>query len=211
MMPQNMGQGPVYFYNSESKEQQEQRMTALYRQSQGMPATPAYSRPGSSQSQPPTLYSNGPAMMTPAASPPASYKPSIMLETDLATDSYFPSTPALSTAGSSVGSPKSFDVLQTPMNPMFSGLDGLEGSKEGIETVETSVLDWSSCGSPPMTPGKFFLNHSSTSHCITSTAMQPKSKQGNSQKKKTPPYAHLITQYYRRHIFFLVLFSVWRR
>jgi hypothetical protein len=45
-------------------------------------------------------------------------------------------------------------VLQTPMNPMFSGLDGIDGFKEALEPVETAVLDWSNCGSPPMTPGK---------------------------------------------------------
>jgi len=91
--------------------------------------------------------------MTPAASPhPANSKPSIVLDTDFGEASYFPSTPPLSTAGSTVGSPKSLDVLQTPMNPMFSGLDDLEFGKDGFEACEPSILDWSSCASPPMTP-----------------------------------------------------------
>lgn len=149
MMPQST---PFYFYNVESEHQQQ--MGAMLPQAYGLPATPVYSRPGSSScSQPPTLFSNGPSTMTPSGSPPLTHiKPSIMLETDFS-DSYFPATPPLSTAGSSVGSPKSFDALQTPMNPMFSGLDGFDGSnKEIFESAEISALDWSSCGSPPMTP-----------------------------------------------------------
>lgn len=149
-----MGQAPFYYYNPESKMSQQQHMhMAMYPMVQPMPATPIYSRPNSSSScsQPPTLYSNGPSVMTPAASPQpiAHNKPAIMLETDLYDASYFPSTPPLSTSGSTIGSPNSCDMLQTPMNPMFSGLDG---TKDGLESVETSVLDWSSCGSPPMTP-----------------------------------------------------------
>lgn len=154
MMPQTMGQAPFYFYSADSKQQ----VSSMYRQVNGLPATPAYSRPGSSsRSQPPTLYSNGPSVTTATGSPPPSQKPSIMLETDLSGDSYFPATPPLSTAGSSVGSPNSFDLLQTPMNPMFSGLDGLDGAKDILESAETSALDWSSCGSPPMTPGRFIF------------------------------------------------------
>jgi hypothetical protein len=103
--------------------------------------------------------SNGPSVMTPIASPLAmAHKPSVLLDTDFGDNAYFPSTPPLSTSASAVGSPQSFDMLQTPMNPMFSGMDGLD-SFDGVklETAETGVLDWSSCGSPPMTPGKHFL------------------------------------------------------
>lgn len=139
---------PYLFLNSESKKQ-----ATLFPNFQAMPSTPVYSRPGSSCSQLPTLYSNGPSVMTPAASPhPANSKPSIVLDTDLGEASYFPSTPPLSTAGSTIGSPKSLDVLQTPMNPMFSGLDELEFNKDGFEAGEPSILDWTSCASPPMTP-----------------------------------------------------------
>ncbi|KAK0389390.1 hypothetical protein NLU13_2965 [Sarocladium strictum] len=146
MMAQNAS--PYLFLNSESKKQ-----ATMFPNFPAMPSTPIYSRPGSSCSQPPTLYSNGPSVMTPAASPhPAYSKPSIVLDTDFGEASYFPSTPPLSTAGSTVGSPKSLDVLQTPMNPMFSGLDDVEFGKDGFDSVETSILDWSSCASPPMTP-----------------------------------------------------------
>jgi hypothetical protein len=148
MMAQNMGHSPYLFLNSESKKQ-----ANMFPNFPAMPSTPVYSRPGSSCSQPPTLYSNGPSILTPAASPhPANSKPSIVLDTDLGETSYFPSTPPLSTAGSTIGSPKSLDVLQTPMNPMFSGLDDLEFGKDGFDSVEPSILDWTSCASPPMTP-----------------------------------------------------------
>jgi hypothetical protein len=102
--------------------------------------------------QPPTLYSNGPAVMTPTGSPrPATQKPTVLLDTDF-DNTYYPSTPPLSTSGSTVGSPKSFDALQTPMNPMFSGIDESEMVKEKLEPIDLTILDWSSCGSPPMTP-----------------------------------------------------------
>jgi 5-methylcytosine-specific restriction endonuclease McrA len=146
MMAQNAS--PYLFLNSEAKKQ-----ATMFPNFPAMPSTPVYSRPGSSCSQPPTLYSNGPSVMTPCASPhPANSKPSIVLDTDLGEASYFPSTPPLSTAGSTIGSPKSLDVLQTPMNPMFSGLDDLDVGKDGFECGELSILDWSSCASPPMTP-----------------------------------------------------------
>jgi hypothetical protein len=158
MMPQAIGQGPFYFYNTESKhdvrQHYPQQQMHMYPMVPTLPSTPVYSRPGSaSNSQPPTLYSNGPAVMTPTASPqPMSHKPAILLENEFYENPYFPSTPPLSTSGSTIGSPSACEVLQTPMNPMFSGLDGLDGFKEALEPVETAVLDWSNCGSPPMTP-----------------------------------------------------------
>lgn len=161
MMPQAVGQAPFYFYNPESKHDMRQHFAQqqmhMYPMVPTLPSTPVYSRPSSaSNSQPPTLYSNGPAVMTPTASPqPMSHKPAILLENELYENSYFPSTPPLSTSGSTIGSPSACEVLQTPMNPMFSGLDGIDGFKEALEPVETAVLDWSNCGSPPMTPGKF--------------------------------------------------------
>lgn len=147
-MAQAMAHGPYQFYNGEAKKQ-----FGMYPM-HVIPSTPVYSRPNSSScSQPPTLYSNGTATMTPTGSPHmVSHRPSIMLETDFSDNPYFPSTPPLSTSGSTIGSPKSSDVLQTPMNPMFSGLDGLDCGPDALESAELSVLDWSSAGSPPMTP-----------------------------------------------------------
>ncbi|UNI14464.1 hypothetical protein JDV02_001093 [Purpureocillium takamizusanense] len=147
VMPQAIAQAPAFFkHDSKGK--------AMYPTVLPLPSTPIYSRPGSSScSHPPTLMSNGPSVMPLMGSPSfVNHKPAIMLETEFSDSPYFPSTPPLSTSGSAIGSPKSCDVLQTPMNPMFSGLDGLGGIKAGLEPVENLVLDWSSSGSPPMTP-----------------------------------------------------------
>ncbi|KAJ6446306.1 cutinase g-box binding protein [Purpureocillium lavendulum] len=148
-MPQAMAQAPAFFFQHDHN-----KAKAMYPTVPTLPSTPIYSRPGSSScSQPPTLLSNGPSVMPQMGSPAlVHHKPAIMLDTEFGDNPYFPSTPPLSTSGSAIGSPKSCDVLQTPMNPMFSGLDGLGGVKAGLEPVESLVLDWSSCGSPPMTP-----------------------------------------------------------
>lgn len=139
-MAQSAGQAPAYYkqYAQQQNQQNPMSMYAMYAHA-------------------PTLYSNGPSVMTPTGSPRPSttQKPAILLDTDVGDGSYFPSTPPLSSSGSTVGSPKSFDALQTPMNPMFSGFDENDLPKDAFEAVEASVLDWSSCGSPPMTPGKF--------------------------------------------------------
>lgn len=156
-------QAPFYLFNQESKSDSRQAQFHTQHQMAGfqmvhaLPPTPMYSRPNSSScSQPPTLYSNGPAVMTPTGPvPTTAQRPVIMLDTDFTDNSYFPSTPPLSTSGSAVGSPKLCDALQTPMNPMFSGLDGLTACKDGLESAENLVLDWSSCASPPMSPGRW--------------------------------------------------------
>lgn len=169
-----------------------------------LPSTPIYSRPGSSCSQqaamPPTLYSNGPGAITPIASPqPAHHKPTILLETDGIDDNlYFPSTPPLSTAGSSISSPNSCDMLQTPMNPMFSGLDGLEGPKESFEPVENPILDWATCGSPPLSPGRsntfFFMSsgchvgHEADSILFRMRKAIPKSRGSSNSSIRRFPY-----------------------
>lgn len=130
-----------------------------------LPSTPIYSRPGSSSSQPPMHPKSYPAVLgmpatlTPMASPqPISHKPAmIALQTDLSegTGPYYPSTPPLSSSGSVISSPGSCDMLQTPLNPMFSGLDGKAVCEIDGQLETFPQLDWSSCASPPMTPGKF--------------------------------------------------------
>lgn len=81
-----------------------------------------------------------------------------MLETDICDSDafYYPATPPLSTSGSSMGSPTHVqDVLSTPLNPMFSGLDGYEMIKADDEAASKVLdIDWSSYESPPLTPGK---------------------------------------------------------
>jgi hypothetical protein len=118
------------------------------------------------------IFHNGfPVNMTPMASPRPMYQkptiliqdhtPRLMIESELNENDmyYYPSTPPLSASGSVMNSPASHDVLQTPMNTVFYGLEGFEGVKEGCEgEVQSENLaggDWARCGSPPMTPGKF--------------------------------------------------------
>ncbi|RDA95905.1 hypothetical protein CP533_5909 [Ophiocordyceps camponoti-saundersi (nom. inval.)] len=92
--------------------------------------------------------------LTPTSSP--LQKPLFMLETGLGDSyQYLPATPPLSASSSTLGSPNTREVLQTPMNPMFSGLDDLGGVKMAFDTVDMMSLEWTSCASPPMTPVYF--------------------------------------------------------
>jgi hypothetical protein len=192
---QAMGQSPFFYYNPDPKPDNRQHghfsqhpnnaQVPIYHQHvQPMPSTPIYSRPNSSCSQPPMqqqIFHNGfPANMTPMASPRPMYqKPTILIqdhtqrlviESDMCENDmyYYPSTPPLSASGSVISSPSSCDVLQTPMNTMFYGLEGFEGVKEGCEgEVQSENLaggDWARCGSPPMTPGMFELGIPSIRH-----------------------------------------------
>jgi hypothetical protein len=175
MIAQAMGQAPYYIYNSEIKQHGHFPQQMMYPAVPTLPSTPMYTRPNSAnaQHQGPTLYSNAPvSMMTPMASPqPLTQKPSIMVETEIRdSDSYYPATPPLSTSGSVVGSPNSADCLQTPMNPMFSGLDGFDGLKDSFGPSNTFVVDWSQAASPPLTPGCVSQSQSSQLSLLTSTA-----------------------------------------
>lgn len=116
------------------------------------------------------MYHNGyPVNVTPMASPRPMYQrptiliqdhhtPRAMIESNAHEGDmyYYPSTPPLSASGSSISSPSSCDILPTPMNTMFYGLEGFEGVKEGCEgEVQSENLagsDWARCGSPPLTP-----------------------------------------------------------
>lgn len=159
MTPQSIGQAP-YFYHDVRRQHFQSHPAMqhmMYPAVPSLPSTPMYSRPNSACSQPqgPTLYSNAPAnMMTPMASPqPLTQKPTIMVETEIRDgDMYYPATPPLSTSGSVVGSPNSADVLQTPMNPMFSGLDGVNGLKEAFQPTNAFAVDWAHAASPPLSP-----------------------------------------------------------
>ncbi|KAK2628257.1 hypothetical protein QTJ16_002903 [Diplocarpon rosae] len=149
------------------------QVPVYYSHMQPMPSTPLYSRPNSSGSQPqmpPQIYNNGyPVNLAQTASPRALYhpqKPTIMVQEHtprmiLASDVhendmyYYPATPPLSTSGSVTGSPSSCDVLPTPMNTVFPGLEGLEGVKAGCQgdvQAENLAGEWSRGGTPPMTP-----------------------------------------------------------
>ncbi|ORY65906.1 uncharacterized protein BCR38DRAFT_168661 [Pseudomassariella vexata] len=164
-----MGPAPFFYYNPEPNPEHRQhghfsqhpalQQMHMFPIVPTLPSTPIYSRPNSSCSQPPMpakVFNSMSSHMTPRASPqPTSHKAGILLQTEIYDDGfYYPATPPLSTTGSSMGSPHSNDVLATPLNPMFSGLDGCETVKLEVEVVpeQLDVLDWSSCGSPPLTP-----------------------------------------------------------
>ncbi|CAK7206769.1 hypothetical protein SEUCBS139899_009575 [Sporothrix eucalyptigena] len=144
-----------------------------------MPPTPTYSRPSSSSSQPQMPqpqqvlmsqpqplkpYVNGPIAYPVVASNArrsivsANGKPTIMLETDFVdVDGLrLPSTPPLSsTASSAIGSPSACDMLATPLNPMFSGLDSFEAVKDttvDVAAEQFNAAAWSNCASPPFAP-----------------------------------------------------------
>lgn len=140
-----------------------------------LPSTPVFSRPSSSCSQPPMpqqakhSFTSAPQqVLTPQASPvrmhQALHRPTIVLDMDKfdpADHMCYPQTPPLSSAGSVMGSPGGCDMLATPLNPMFSGLEGTAMCvKEEVDTLpieQFPALDWDDCASPPMTPGKFFF------------------------------------------------------
>lgn len=160
----------TFFYNSDLNSENRQHMhfashpgmqdMHMYPAVPTLASTPMYSRP--SPSSQPLMLSKAfnpalPSTMTPMVSPrPHTQKPTIILETDISDAEGYPSTPPLSSSSSVISSPGSYDVLQTPLNPMFSGLDGVEGKEacvvEGLESFPN--LDWTSCASPPMTPGE---------------------------------------------------------
>jgi hypothetical protein len=114
--------------------------------------------------------------MTPIASPrPTHLRPTIIVQHDspalmpldtrfVHADFYgFPSTPPLSSSGSTISSPpSSCGMLQTPVNGSFFPLEKVEGVKEGCESEvlaeSLAYPDWSRAESPPLTPGEpFFL------------------------------------------------------
>lgn len=71
----------------------------------------------------------------------------------------FPSTPPLSTSGSTISSPpSSCGMLNTPVNGGYFRFEGIQGVKEGCEEdVELEILangDWARSASPEMTPSK---------------------------------------------------------
>ncbi|OAA68618.1 c2h2 transcription factor [Niveomyces insectorum RCEF 264] len=86
-------------------------------------------------------------------------KPTIMLETDVydADGMRYPSTPPLSTASSAISSPGSCDMLVTPLNPMFSGLENSDNLKKTACVSDSSadsypIAGWTNSTSPPLTP-----------------------------------------------------------
>ncbi|RDW77170.1 hypothetical protein BP6252_05223 [Coleophoma cylindrospora] len=180
-----------------------QQMQAM----QPMPSTPIYSRPNSATSQPPMpIYNPAYAMnMTPMASPQPMYqKPTILIqdhsprvmmeqECNEAEMYYYPATPPLSASGSTISSPSNCEVLPTPMNSTFFGLERFEGVKEGCEgDVQAENLagnEWARCGSPPMTP--VFIHPNSL---MSSNASELLSATSCPSLSPSPsPYPHSVT------------------
>ncbi|KAI3320084.1 hypothetical protein HD806DRAFT_246552 [Xylariaceae sp. AK1471] len=179
MMNAQMGQASFFYYTPDPNPENRQHghfsqhpgfqqiQPQMYPMVPTLPSTPIYSRPNSSSSQqavPAKVYATVPSNVTPQrpSNFMASHPGKLMLETDFCDNDsfYYPATPPLSTSGSSMGSPAHIqDVLSTPLNPMFSGLDGCEMIKADEEAVSQPLenLDWSSYGSPPVTP--VYLQH----------------------------------------------------
>ncbi|ELR05055.1 hypothetical protein VC83_05063 [Pseudogymnoascus destructans] len=177
--PPVMGQSPFFYYNPDPKPDNRQHghfsphpNMQVQTYQHVLPSTPTYSRPTSSCSQPPmpmqVFNASMQASMTPMASPRPMYqKPTILIQEhnsrlydseSLDADTYyFPSTPPLSSPGSSAASPSSYDILPTPLeHTSFFGIESFEGVKEGcqgeVQSENLAGLDWARCGSPPMTP-----------------------------------------------------------
>ncbi|KFY15020.1 hypothetical protein V491_05808, partial [Pseudogymnoascus sp. VKM F-3775] len=180
--PPVMGQSPFFYYNPDPKPDNRQhghfsphpniQVQQTYQHVHTVPSTPTYSRPTSSCSQPPmpmqVFNASLQSSMTPMASPRPMYqKPTILIQEhnarlydseSLDADAYyFPSTPPLSSPGSSADSPSSYDLLPTPLeHTSFFGIENFEGVKEGcqgeVQSENLAGLDWARCGSPPMTP-----------------------------------------------------------
>ncbi|KAF3769029.1 hypothetical protein M406DRAFT_98857 [Cryphonectria parasitica EP155] len=168
MMAQQQMAPAFYYYSPDPHSENRSHVPVL--PSSPLPSTPVFSRPSSSCSQPsmnqtskPSFTSAPQQVLTPQASPVRMHqqlhRPTIVLDTDKfegVDGMCYPQTPALSTAGSVMSSPGSCDMLATPLNPMFSGLDG---SAMGLKEEEVAQpveqfpnLEWHSCASPPMTP-----------------------------------------------------------
>ncbi|KAI9834842.1 MAG: hypothetical protein M1819_002750 [Sarea resinae] len=187
MQPQMFGQSSFFYYNPDPSPEHKQHghftphpntlpsnapMQPYQEMPFTLPSNVAYNRPTSAGSQPlsQNLASFPQTMVTPIASPrPMSQKPTILvqhkspllhpLELDCTGPDvyFFPSTPPLSTSGSTTSSPPSiYDLLPTPVNGAFSETESFEGVKEGCEgEVHAEILaggDWARSGSPPMTP-----------------------------------------------------------
>ncbi|KAI1277097.1 hypothetical protein F5Y07DRAFT_364069 [Xylaria sp. FL0933] len=176
MMNAQMGQASFFYYTPDPNPENRQHghfsqhpgfqqvQQQMYPMVPTLPSTPIYSRPNSSSSQaiPAKIFATVPSNVTTQRQSNfvVNHPGKLMLETDICDSDafYYPATPPLSTSGSSMGSPAHMqDVLSTPLNPMFSGLDGCEMVKADEETSQSlENIDWANYGSP-VTP--VYLQH----------------------------------------------------
>lgn len=160
---------PFIFYESDASPERQQRQHIFnpfpYQQMNMLPvvppvpSTPIYSRRNSGCLQSPMQHKPFlnldaitsmpiPQVLTPMASPqPISHaRPAIKLQTEMGDYCGMPPSPPLTRSNSAASSPRSCDLLQTPCNPMVSGMDGLEVKPAGHEMKPYS---------PPLTPGMY--------------------------------------------------------
>lgn len=162
-----------------------------------LPSTPIFSRPGSPSSQTRVcqkIFTGLPSSLTPLASPqPLAHKPAIMVDTEFSSDSdcFYPSTPPLSSSGSVSSSPGSGDLLQTPMNPMFSGIENKETSNTSGQLEQFPTIDWTNCVSPPLTP-VYIQSQIPKTLSLDSTGELP-SISSCPSLSPSPPYARSIS------------------
>ncbi|KAF2405344.1 hypothetical protein EJ06DRAFT_552748 [Trichodelitschia bisporula] len=176
----SFGQSAFFYYTVDPKAETRQQHGHFTQQPHGMPYVHEmahnhqqqmmynnYQRPSSSSSQmhyPMQQQYGQHSLLTPAQSPqPVHHKPSILVQQDspylfpLDTDCYPPSTPPLSSSGSSAISspPSSAEVLPTPLSSHFAhhALDGIKpGCEEEVFSEILASDEWARCASPPMTP-----------------------------------------------------------
>lgn len=159
---------PFIFYESDASPERQQRQHIFnpfpYQMNMlpvvpPVPSTPIYSRRNSGCLQSPMQHKPFlnldsitsmpvPQVLTPMASPqPISHaRPAIKLQTEMGDYCGMPPSPPLTRSNSAASSPRSCDLLQTPCNPMVSGMDGLEVKPAGHEMKPYS---------PPLTPGMY--------------------------------------------------------
>lgn len=164
---------PGQFHQRHQLQQQEQQFHQSPR-AQGEPQIAGHEEANcTGQAAATKLVPNDIYSLSPTASPrPLHVKPSILLQQQessaflsldtscLASDLHgFPTTPPLSTDGSTISSPpSSCDMIRTPVNGGLLRCESIEGVKEGCEgDVEAEILancDLARSNSPPLTPGK---------------------------------------------------------
>ncbi|KAK3949749.1 hypothetical protein QBC32DRAFT_30414 [Pseudoneurospora amorphoporcata] len=155
---------PFIFYESDASPERQQRQHIFnpfpYQMNMlpvvpPVPSTPIYSRRNSGCLQSPMQHKPFlnldaitsmpvPQVLTPMASPqPIHARPAIKLQTEMGDYCGMPPSPPLTRSNSAASSPRSCDLLQTPCNPMVSGMDGFEAKPAGHEMKPYS---------PPLTP-----------------------------------------------------------
>lgn len=182
--PTAAGPNPFYYYQPDHSDQRQHgHFTPHAQQSQYMSPLPMQSeimKPLHSSMQfqmqqpspqspafPPHLRQAYPQLMpTPLASPqPLHRRSAVLIDSNVASlhpldTDCGPATPALSTSGTSDGSPPSTcGFLPTPVNGPCPSPESLVGVKQGCEgEVLSEILaggDFQRCQSPPLTPSMF--------------------------------------------------------